>query len=107
MNENEFALKLRSEVERFTEGFRNASAAFLIWYLINFFRISEQDAKDSVCDSAGDKGIDGIWIDETEDEEEIYIFQSKFSPFDRRHQGDNDSGNFPGAKSWFDVFLLS
>ena len=56
MNENEFASKLRSEVERFSEGFRNASAAFLIWYLINFFRIGEQDAKDSVCDSQDSKG---------------------------------------------------
>ena len=101
MNQSEFSAKLRPEVNRFAEGFRNPSAAFLIWHLVNFFRISEQDAKDAVCDNAGDKGIDGIWIDETEDEEEIYVFQSKFSPFDNRDQGDNDLRNFVGAKSWF------
>ena len=100
-DKSEFSVRLRSEVERFTEGFRNQSAAFLIWYLVNFFRISEQDAKDAVCDNTGDKGIDGIWIDETEDEEEIYVFQSKFSPLDNRDQGDNDLRNFAGARSWF------
>ena len=102
MNQAEFATKLRSEVEQYEEGFKHPSAAFLIWYLTNFFRISEQKAKDSVCDNTGDKGIDAIWIDETSDEEEIYLFQSKFSPYDNRVQGDNDLRNFLGAKRWFD-----
>jgi len=95
-------MKLKSEIERHREGFRNPSAAFLIWYLVNFFRISVEDAKDSICDNQGDKGIDGIWVDETEDEEEIYLFQSKFSPIDTGAQGDNDLRNFMGARSWFD-----
>jgi len=101
VNQTDFSLTLRSEVDRFRDNFRNPSAAFLIWYLVNFFRISEEDAKDSVCDNKGDKGIDGIWLDETSDEEEIYVFQSKFSPYDGRFQGDNDLRNFVGAKTWF------
>ena len=82
MDQTQFSTKLRAEVERFRDGFRESSAAFLVWYLVNFFRISEQDAKDAVCDKIGDKGIDGVWIDETENDEEIYLFQSKFSPLD-------------------------
>lgn len=101
MDQSEFSTKLRSEVEIFREGFRHLSAAFLIWHLVNFFRISPEDAKDSICDNIGDKGIDGIWVDETSDEEEIYLFQSKFSPNDGADQGDNDLRNFVGAKSWF------
>jgi len=101
LDQKEFSVRLRSEVERFRDNFRHPSAAFLIWYLMNFFRIGEQDAQDSVCDKRGDKGIDGIWLDETSDEEEIYIFQSKFSPYDSRSQGDNDLRNFIGAKTWF------
>lgn len=101
MDQSEFSTKLRSEVEIYREGFRHPSAAFLIWHLVNFFRISPEDAKDSICDNKGDKGIDGIWVDETSDEEEIYLFQSKFSPNDGADQGDNDLRNFVGAKSWF------
>jgi len=44
-------------------------------FLVNFFRLSPEDAKDSICDEEGDKGIDGIWVDETSDQEEIYMFQ--------------------------------
>jgi len=100
MDPNVFSATLRSEVKRYSDGFRNQSSSFLMWYLVNFFRISEEDAKDVVCDDINDKGIDGIWIDETSNEEEIYIFQSKFSPYDGRDQGDNDLRNFVGAKQW-------
>jgi len=102
MNLVEFNTRLRAEVERFKEGFRTPNAAFLMWFLVNFFRLSPEDAKDSICDEEGDKGVDGIWVDETSDQEEIYIFQSKFSPIDNANQGDNDLRNFVGAISWFD-----
>jgi len=102
MNQSEFSTRLRTEVEMYREGFRDPSAAFLMWYLVNFFRLSPDEVKDSICDNTGDKGIDGVWVDETSDEEEIYLFQSKFSPTDGANQGDNDLRNFVGAKSWFD-----
>jgi hypothetical protein len=98
MNQTEFSAKLRAEVKRYKDGFREDSAAFLVWYLVNFFRLDEQDARDTICDNSGDKGIDGIWIDETENNEEIYLFQSKFSPNDNVDQGDNDLRNFVGAR---------
>jgi hypothetical protein len=62
--------------------------------LSQLFRLSPDDAKDSICDEEGDKGIDGIWVDEISYQEEIYIFQSKFSPIDNANLGDNDLRNF-------------
>lgn len=99
MNQTEFNSRLRSEVSLFKCPGRVDSAAFLAWYLNNFFRIDQQDAIDCICDSINDKGIDGIYVDD--DDEEIYLFQSKLSPKDNRDQGDNDLRNFIGAKQWF------
>jgi len=33
---------------------RSESAAFLIWYLENYYRLDEIEAVDSVCDQKGD-----------------------------------------------------
>ncbi|MHB8109434.1 MAG: AIPR family protein [Syntrophorhabdaceae bacterium] len=98
MELNEFYDQMREEVEIFSVG-RGPSAAFLIWFLENFFRLDIQDAIDSVCDQTNDKGIDGIYIDD--DEEIAYLFQSKFSPNNNHDQGDNDIRNFIGARQWF------
>ncbi len=99
MTINDFTAKLRLEVQQFFCNGRRDSASFLIWYLQNFFRIEQQDAIDCVCDSINDKGIDGIYVDE--EDEEIFLFQTKYSPEDNREQGDNDIRNFIGAKQWF------
>jgi hypothetical protein len=93
-------MKLRSEVKEFQEGFRQESPAFLMWYLINFFNLSEQAARDAVCDEVNDKGIDGIWVDRFEPE--IYIFQAKFSPNDEKNQGDVELREFMGAAGWIE-----
>jgi len=94
----EFHKRMRAEIAPLTSG-RAESSAFLIWFLENFFRIELQDAIDSVCDQTNDKGIDGIFVDD--EEEKIYLLQSKFSPNDDRLQGDNDIRNFIGARQWF------
>lgn len=99
MELSEFHNRMREEVAEFTAG-RCESAAFLIWFLENFFRLETQEAIDSICDQQNDKGIDGIYIDE--EEEAIYLFQSKFSPNNNQSQGDNDLRNFIGAKTWFE-----
>ena len=91
MELNEFYKRMREEIAEFSK-VRDESAAFLIWFLKNFFRLEEQDAVDSVCDHKNDKGIDGIYVDD--EEEVIYLFQSKFSPNDDQDQGDNDIRNF-------------
>jgi len=99
MELTEFRSRMRQEVAGYLSSGRQDTAAFLIWFLINYFRIEPQDAIDSVCDHTNDKGIDGIWLDE--EEENIYVFQSKYSPVDDNDQGDNDIRNLNGATTWF------
>lgn len=100
MEFNEFCIRMRQEVSGYNVEGRETSAAFLIWFLVNYFRIEPQDAIGSVCDHTNDKGIDGIYVDE--EEEVIYLFQSKFSLSDNQDQGDNDIKNFVGARRWFE-----
>lgn len=100
MDNYQFKLALRQEVNQYACNGRIESAAFLVWYLKNFFRIEEPDAIDSVCDGHGDKGIDGIFVDDAD--EEIYLFQTKFSPNDDRVQGENDLKHFVGSAKWFE-----
>jgi hypothetical protein len=88
MELTEFCSRIRQEVAGYSSSGRQDTAAFLIWFLINYFRMEPQDAIDSVCDHTNDKGIDGIWLDE--EEENIYVFQSKYSPVDDNDQGDSD-----------------
>lgn len=95
---DDFFKKLRSEISDYSNG-RSESSAFIIWFLENYFRIDRQNAIDSVCDNTNDKGIDGILVDD--EEEIIYLIQSKYSPKDNQDQGDNDLRNFVGAKEWF------
>jgi len=98
MNINEFFTRMREEVSEYSK-IRADSSAFLIWFLENFFRLEKQDSIDSVCDQKNDKGIDGIFVDD--EEEIIYLFQSKFSPNNNQQQGDNDLRNFIGTREWF------
>lgn len=99
MNRADYNLRLRSEVEVLKQQYRNDNSAFLIWFLKNIFCLGEQESVDTVCDGNRDKGIDGIWVDE--DEEEIYIFQSEFSPNDDRDSGDAKIREFTGVSTWF------
>ncbi|GIZ09859.1 AIPR family protein [Flavobacterium sp. UMI-01] len=98
MTLEEFFRNLRSDILNYNNG-RTDTSAFIIWFLENFFRIDRQDAIDCVCDQQNDKGIDAIFVDD--EEEIIYLIQSKFSPTDHQNQGDNDLRNFIGAKQWF------
>jgi len=99
MDKETFCLRMRQEVAEHTNG-RSDSAAFLIWFLENFFRLETDEAIGDVCDQTNDKGIDGIYVDD--EDEVIYIFQSKFSPSDDQDQGDNDIRNFVGSRQWFE-----
>ncbi len=100
MELNEFCTRLRQEVSGYSNASRENTAAFLTLFLINYFRIEPQDAIDTVCDHTNYKGIDGIFIDD--EEETVYLFQSKYSPLDTQDQGDNDLRNFMGARQWFE-----
>lgn len=71
------------------------SAAFLIWYLENYYRLDLQEAIDSVCDKENDKGVDGIWVNE--DEEAIVVFQSRLKEDPARKIGDATLRTFGGT----------
>lgn len=98
MDFNTFCSKMRQEVNEYADGNREDSAAFLIWFLENYFRLETQEAIDCVCDHTNDKGIDAIYVDD--EDEIIYLFQSKFSPNDNQEQGDNDIRKFVGSREW-------
>ncbi|WP_343731111.1 hypothetical protein [Duganella sp.] len=55
---------LLARIQAYQGARRSESAAFLIWYLVNYYRLDELEATDCVCDQAGDKGIDGIYVNQ-------------------------------------------
>jgi len=78
---------------------RSESAAFLIWYLENYLRLDQLDAIDSVCDQSGDKGIDGIYLND--DANTIEIYQSKLYQKVDTTVGDKTLREFSGTLSQF------
>lgn len=56
---------------------RSESASFLIWYLENYYRLDPQQAVDCVCDQSGDKGIDGLFVNDNS--QSIHVFQARIS----------------------------
>lgn len=79
---------------------RTESASFLIWYLENYYRLDTLEAVDSVCDQSGDKGVDGIYINEANGT--IDIFQTKISQKATKTIGDTILKEFFGTLSQFD-----
>jgi len=77
------------------------SAAFLIWYLENYYRLVRREAEDSVCDKGNDKGIDGIWVNE--DDETIVVFQSKLIENPKKTIGDAGLRPFAGTLRQFET----
>lgn len=98
MNKETLHGKIRHAITEHAHG-RGDSACFLIWFLENYFRLDHDEAIGAVCDHTNDKGIDGVLVDD--EDELIYLFQSKFTPNDNQEQGDNDIRNIVGAKQWF------
>ncbi|MGA6126514.1 MULTISPECIES: AIPR family protein [unclassified Microbacterium] len=77
------------------------SAAFLVWFLENIYRLDETDARDAVCDHSNDKGIDGIYVDHNN--EEIHFLQAKIRQNDNGKVGDVGPKNLMGSVSQFDA----
>lgn len=78
---------------------RTESAAFLAWYLANYYRLDELEAIDCICDQPGDKGVDGIYVNEGAGT--IDIFQSKISQSDNSTIGDSQLKQFHGTLAQF------
>ncbi|MDO5501177.1 MAG: AIPR family protein, partial [Propionibacteriaceae bacterium] len=81
-------------------GDRTESAALLSWFLENIWGVDSESVPEAICDKKGDKGIDGIVVDD--ETLEITLFQAKcFDNPSKKQQGDNDLRNFIGAAKWF------
>ena len=77
---------------------RSESASFLMWYLENYYRLDSVETVDCVCDQRGDKGIDGIYVNN--DTQTIVVFQSKISQRNTT-VGDVSLKEFAGSLSQF------
>ena len=66
---------LKGLLASFEEKGRGESVAFLNWFLENIFRLDSVDADDAICDRPNDRGIDGIFVDHTQ--EEVLVLQGK------------------------------
>ncbi|WP_414755398.1 AIPR family protein [Anabaena sp. CCY 9910] len=74
---------------------REEASAFLSWFLVNIYRLDIIQVQNIVCDGRGDKGIDGIYINENE--ECIDIFQSKTVQNSDKTLGDTQLKEFVGS----------
>lgn len=78
---------------------RSEGACFLIWYLQNFYRLDELEAVDSVCDQPGDRGIDGIYVNDND--LTINVLQSRTLQRADATIGDGAIREFAGSLSQF------
>lgn len=78
---------------------RSESASFLIWYLEQYYRLDTLDAVDSVCDQKGDRGIDGIFVNDND--QTITVFQARISQRADRTVGDASLREFAGTLTQF------
>lgn len=90
---------LLKEIDFYNIKGRSESAAFLMWYLEKYFRLDPENAIDSVCDNSGDKGVDGIYLNEGAGT--IDIFQSKIVQSTSKTVGDTVLKEFFGTLDQF------
>lgn len=101
ITKEEFEELLYKQVGFYEDSGREESSNFLLWFLINYYRLDEDEAVDYICDRKNDKGIDGIFVDDNT--QEIFLFQSKFYKSFGKNQGDGDLNKFIGVKEWFEL----
>src|SRR5436853_598781 len=92
--------QIESEVEPHLVGNRQPTAALLAGFLNAVWRQDLPEVDDAICDGTGDKGIDGIVVDD--DLNEIAIFQSKHRSKHDAGQGDKELRNLVGAAPYFE-----
>ncbi|HEX8176986.1 MAG TPA: AIPR family protein [Pyrinomonadaceae bacterium] len=78
---------------------RSRSASFLIWYLENYYRLHTLEAQNSVCDFRGDKGVDGIFVNDND--QTITIFQATIIESSSKKIGDKTLRTFDGTINQF------
>jgi len=91
--------KIRDLFTEYLDPKRSESASFLIWYLENYYRLDKLEAVDSVCDQRGDKGVDGIFVNDAD--QTITVFQSRIAQDEKSTIGDKSLREFQGTLSQF------
>lgn len=100
MTPEEFDFKpLMERLLPFTADSWSQSEAFVLWFLINVFRLDDAVAQDAVCDGHDDKGVDAIFVDD--DQQTIFVIQSKLSQNTVKTLGDTDLKEFSGTLTQF------
>lgn len=80
---------------------RTASASFLAWFLENVLRLDDVTATHAICDGPGDRGIDGIYVDD--DASEVIFIQAKLRQSSTGNIGDKAIRDFAGSVAQFDT----
>lgn len=93
--------QIETEIQPHLIGDRKPTAALLAWFLNAVWRLDLPEVDDAICDGSGDKGIDGIVVDD--DLNEIAIFQSKHRRKWNAGQGDKELRNLVGAAPYFET----
>ncbi|MFC3812515.1 AIPR family protein [Lacihabitans lacunae] len=99
MTKEEFETRLFKEVDFLKDNGKEKAINFLIWFLVNYFRIEEELAVDLVCDHKNDKGIDGIYVDKQS--KEVILLQSKLREKFNKSDGDGELRKLVGSGKWF------
>jgi AIPR protein len=80
---------------------RADSVSFLVWYLENYYRLDQIEAIDAVCDQPGDKGVDGIFVNDNN--QTITVFQSRMYQNSAARVGDAPLRSFAGTLTQFET----
>ena len=91
---------IEEEIQPYVIGNRTKSAALLAWFMETVWRIEPEDIDDSICDGAGDKGVDGLLV--SDDLDELTVLQSKYREKAGAGQGDSDLAKLVGAGKYFE-----
>lgn len=89
---------LTKQITPYKVGTRTKSAAMLAWFLEDVWRLDDEEAEAAICDGSGDKGIDGLVVDD--DLLEITVLQGKFRETPKNTQGDGDLKALVGAAAY-------
>jgi hypothetical protein len=90
---------IQDELQAHLTGNRTESAALLAWFMHTVWRVEPEDIETAICDGKGDKGIDGLLVND--DLGEITIFQSKHHVNADGGQGDVALKNLVGSAVYF------